>query len=130
MTNRLLTTLTALGLTAACNVQAGETPMLGDAARRSSPSLFSDAAYRQQALSPALDAYVPSDPEEAGWVGLTSKEVGRVFRQADAETVAKVDAYSVIPNPEPSSIAVWTAIGCGLLAMAHALRQRKAPVAA
>ena len=125
MTNRLWTSLAALGLTIAGDVQASDTPLLGDAARRSSPSLFADAAYRQRALSSVLDDYSPSDPDEAGWIGLTSKEVGLAFRRADADSVAKADAYTVVPNPEPSSMAVWTAIGCGLLAMAHALRHRK-----
>jgi len=130
MTNRLWTSLAALGLTIAGDAQAGDTPLLGDAARRSSPTLFADDAYRQQALASVLDDYTPSDPDEAGWVGLTSKEVGLAFRRADADSVAKADAYTVVPNPEPSSMAVWTAIVCSLLAIAHGLRQRKAPAPA
>jgi hypothetical protein len=127
MTNRLWTSLAALGLTIGGHVQAGDAPMLGDAARRSSPSLFADAAYRQKALASVLDEYTPSDSDEAGWVGLTSKEVGLAFRRAGADSVAKADAYTVVPNPEPSSMAVWTAIVCSLLAIAHGLRQRQSP---
>jgi hypothetical protein len=132
MTYRLWTSLAALGLMIGGSAQAGDTPMLGDAARRSSPALFSDAAsaYRQQALASVLDDYTPPDPDEAGWVGLTSKEVGLAFRRADADSVAKADAYTVVPNPEPSSMAVWTAIVCSLLAIAHGLRQRKTPAPA
>ena len=89
MTNRLWTSLAALGLTIAGDAQAGDTPLLGDAARRSSPSLFADAAYRQKALASVLDEYTPSDSDEAGWVGLTSKEVGLAFRRADADSVAR-----------------------------------------
>ena len=129
MTNRLFGTMIILGLTADF-ASAGETPMIGDAARRSSPALFADVNYRQQTLASVLDDYSPSDPAEAGWVGLTSKEVGRAFRKADADTVAAADAHSVVPNPEPSSMAVWTAVCCGLLAMAHGLRHRKTPAPA
>ena len=129
MTNRLLTSLTLISMVGGV-AKAGETPLLGDAARRSSATLFADPVYRQQTLAGALDAYAPADSDEAGWVGLTSKEVGQAFRRADADSVAQADAYVVVPNPEPSSMAVWTAIVCSLLAMAHAVRQRKAPAPA
>ena len=130
MTYRLWTSLAALGMTIGVDAKAGEPPLLGDAARRSSPMLFADDAYRQQALAGVLDEYTPSDPDEAGWVGLTSKEVGLAFRHAGADSVAKADAYTVVPNPEPSSMAVWSAIVCSLLAIAHAVRQRKSPAPA
>src|SRR4051812_47768474 len=111
MTNRLLTSLTLISMIDG-PAKAGETPLLGDAARRSSPTLFADPVYRQQTLAGVLDAYAPVDSDEAGWVGLTSKEVGQAFRRADADSVAQSDAYTVVPNPEPSSMAVWTAIVC------------------
>jgi len=130
MTNRLFAIMISLGFSAASHLQAGETPLLGDAARRSSPSLFADTNYRLQTLARALADYSPADPAEAGWVGLTSREVDQAFRKADANSVAQADMHSVVPNPEPSSVAIWTAIGCGLLAMAHGLRQRKAPAPA
>ena len=122
MTNRLLTVLTTIGLVS--TAIGGDAPLIGDAARRSSPALFEDDHYRQQALSAVLDDYVANDPDEAGWAGLTSKDLGRAFRQSGGE---RIDPHSVIPNPEPSSMAVWTALICGLLAAAHGVRQRKSP---
>jgi len=130
MTYRLWTSLTIVGMAVGVQVHAGDSPLLGDASRRSSPVLFADPVYRQQALAHVLDGYEPADADEAGWVGLTSREVGQVFRRADADSVARADAYTVVPNPEPSSMAVWSAIVCSLLAIAHGLRQRKAPAPA
>ena len=129
MTHRLLMTLT-LTATFGDVAMGGGSPLIGDAARRASPTLFADPNYRQQILAGVLDAYTPADSEEAGWVGLTSKEVGQAFRRADADSVEQADAYNVVPNPEPSSMAVWTAIVCSLLAIAHAVRQRKVPAPA
>ena len=125
MTYRLLTAMTAIVLgDSGC---AGDSPLLGDAARRSSPSLFADPEYRSQVLARTFENYMPSDPDEAGWVGLTSKDLDRAFQRMGASSDVRVDAHSVIPNPEPSSMAVWTALVCGLLAAAHGLRQRKSP---
>ena len=124
MTNRLLAALTTFAMTAP--VCCADAPLLGDAARKSSPALFADDHCRQQSLA-ALDDYVAVDPDEAGWVGLTSKELGRAFRRPESGMMTRIDPHSVIPNPEPSSLAIWTALGCGLLAAAHGLRQRKSP---
>jgi hypothetical protein len=125
MTYRLTTMMILFAFQASAS--ADDSPLLGEAARKASPTLFADPEYRSAVLARAFDDYVAADPDEAGWVGLTSKDLDRAFRRIGADSAVRVDSHSVIPNPEPSSIAIWAALGCGLLAAAHGVRQRKSP---
>jgi F0F1-type ATP synthase membrane subunit c/vacuolar-type H+-ATPase subunit K len=122
----VLTASILLGI-ASTGAASGPGAAYGGAARSASPTLFADDNYRRTSLAQVLDAYHPVDSDESGWAGLTSRDVGNLFREIGAGA-PDIASTSVIPNPEPSSLAVWAALACGLIAVAHGLRQRRTTV--